>query len=251
MPKVDASAQGIAIVTGGSRGIGRAIVERLVTVGLDVTFTYASRSDLADQVVAGLAGAAGQARAVRVDARDAHACRYFVEETIAEHGRIDLLVNNAAIVHDRLLALMTFEDWSAVIETSLNGLFGMTQPVARQMMHQRSGRIINLTSVSGLMGIAGQTNYAAAKAAIMGFSRTLAKELAGVGVAVNAVAPGYVDTDMLAGLSEATRKRALAEVPMHRFASAEEIAGVVSYLALEAPSYLTGQTLVIDGGLSS
>lgn len=238
----------IAIVTGGSRGIGRAIVQRLAAAGLDVHFTYANAESAAQEVVA---SCPGKIRAQRVDARDVQACRQFAESVINERGRVDVLINNAAIVRDRLLALMTEDDWSAVVDTSLHGLFGTSQPVARQMMRQKGGRIVNLTSVSGLMGIAGQTNYAAAKAAITGFTRTLAKELAGAGVAVNAVAPGFVDTDMLSALSPEARKRALAEVPMRRFASPDEIAHLVNYLALEAPSYLTGQTLVIDGGLSS
>jgi 3-oxoacyl-[acyl-carrier protein] reductase len=241
--------EGIAIVTGGSRGIGRAIVQRLAAAGLDVHFTYASAESAAQEVVAGCP--AGRVRAQRVDARDVQACRQFAESVIALRGRVDVLINNAAVVRDRLLALMTEDDWSAVVDTSLHGLFGTSQPVARQMMRQKSGRIVNVTSVSGLMGIAGQTNYAAAKAAISGFTRTLAKELAGAGVAVNAVAPGFVDTDMLAALSAEARQRALADVPMRRFARPDEIAQLVNYLALEAPIYLTGQTLVIDGGLSS
>jgi 3-oxoacyl-[acyl-carrier protein] reductase len=146
---------------------------------------------------------------------------------------------------------MREEDWTGVMETSLNGLFGATQPAARQMMRQRAGRIVNVTSVSGLVGIPGQTNYCAAKAAIIGFTRALSKELATVGVCVNAVAPGFIDTDMVAGFSAAQREAALARVPMRRFGLAEEVAGLVSYLALEAPPYLTGQTLVIDGGLTA
>ncbi len=239
----------VAIVTGGSRGIGRAIVQRLAEAGLLVHFTYASAEAAARETMT--ASPPGQVQAHRVDARDMQSCRAFAEQITAERGRVDVLINNAAIVRDSLLALMTEETWSAVVDTSLNGLFGITQPVARQMMRQRGGRIVNLTSVSGLMGIPGQTNYAAAKAAIMGFTRALAKELAGAGVAVNAVAPGFVDTDMLTALAPEARRRALASVPMHRFAHPDEIAHLVTYLALQAPGYLTGQTLVIDGGLST
>lgn len=240
-----------AIVTGGSRGIGRAVVERLARAGLDVTFTFVANQDAARDLETGLVSAGLSVRGVRTDARDAHACKAMVESVIAERGRLDVLVNNAAVVADRLLATMSFEEWNKVVETSLNGLFGSTQPAARQMMRQRSGRIVNLTSVSGIMGISGQTNYSAAKAAIIGFSRSLAKELAPAGVPVNAVAPGFVDTDMLSGFSADQRKAAMARVPMRRFAAPEEIAALVAYLALEAPSYLTGQTLVIDGGLSA
>lgn len=242
--------RGIALVTGGSRGIGRAIVERLARAGLDVTFTYVSSEAVAHELAATLAAAGCVARPFRVDARDAGASRALAEATIAEHGRLDVLVNNAAVVADRLLPMMDDESWDRVLDTSLHGLFGTTQPVARQMMRQRTGRIVNMTSVSGLVGIPGQTNYATAKAGIIGFTRALAKELAAFGVPVNAVAPGFVDTDMLASLSAAQRERALGAVPMRRFGTADEIAALVAYLALEAPRYLTGQTLVIDGGLT-
>jgi 3-oxoacyl-[acyl-carrier protein] reductase len=240
----------VAIVTGGSRGIGRAIVERLARAGLDVTFTFVANQTAARNLEADLTGAGLFVRGLRVDARDAAACKDMAEAVIAKHGRIDVLVNNAGVLADRLLAMMALEDWDKVLDTSLKGLFGTTQPTAKQMMRQRAGRIVNLTSVSGLTGIPGQTNYSAAKAAIIGFTRSLAKELAPVGVSVNAVAPGFVDTEMLSGFSPEQRKEAMARVPMRRFADAQEVASLVAYLALEAPAYLTGQTLVIDGGLS-
>ncbi len=238
-------------MTGGSRGIGKAIVERLARAGLDVRFTFV-RNEGAAQALADSLLAAGQAvRAARVDARDVAACRALVQETIAERGRIDVLVNNAGVTADRLLPMMSDADWSSVLETSLNGMFGTTKPTATQMMRQHSGRIVNLTSVSGVVGIAGQTNYCTAKAGIIGFTRSLAKELGAWGVAVNAVAPGYVETDMIASFTPAQRSAAIAQVPMRRFASPEEVAGLVAYLALEAPRYLTGQTLVLDGGLTA
>ena len=243
----------VAVVTGGSRGIGRAIVETLCRAGLDVRFTYLSNQTAATALVEELvaAGVPGTARAIRVDARDAAASGALVEETIAACGRIDVLVNNAGITADRLLPMMSFADWSGVLETSLNGLFGATKPAAKQMMRQRGGSIINVTSVSGLVGIAGQTNYSAAKAAIIGFTRSLAKELAPLGVCVNAVAPGFIDTDMLAGFTPAQRTAAIGRVPMRRYGTAAEVASLVRFLALEAPRYLTGQTLVIDGGLTA
>jgi 3-oxoacyl-[acyl-carrier protein] reductase len=240
-----------AIVTGGSRGIGRAIVLRLTGAGVHVRFTFLHAQKAADDLVEEVARAGGSADAVRVDSRDVGATAAMVESAISDRGRLDVLVNNAAIRSDRLLMLMDADQWSEVIETSLNGLFGATKRATREMMRQRRGRIINLTSVSGLVGIAGQTHYSAAKAAIIGFTRSLAKEVAGVGVSVNAVAPGFVETDMLSTLTPEQRKVALERVPMRRFATAEEIAGFVGYLALEAPQYLTGQVLVIDGGLSS
>ena len=241
----------VAIVTGGSRGIGRAMVEQLARAGMDVTFTFVTNQIAAEEVVAGLARCDLHARALRVDARDVSACKAMVESVIAERGRIDVLVNNAAVIADKLLALMSLDDWSKVLDTSLNGLYGTTQPTAKQMMRQRAGRIVNLTSVSGIAGFAGQTNYSAAKAAIIGFTRSLAKELAAHGICVNAVAPGYVETEMLSVFSPAQRDAAKATVPMRRFAEPSEIAELVRYLALEAPSYLTGQTLVIDGGLTA
>jgi len=240
----------IAIVTGGSRGIGRAIVKRLAQAGFEVHFSYVSSEQPARELVDELASFGRTGVAAKADARDAAAVGALVERTIAERGRLDLLVNNAAVTRDRLLARMSDDEWSTVMETSLNGLFGATRPAAKQMMRQRAGRILNITSVSGLVGIAGQTNYSAAKAAIIGFTRSLAKELAPSGVSVNAVAPGFVDTDMLAGFSEAERKAAVARVPMRRFGTVDEIANLVHYLALEAPAFMTGQTLVVDGGMT-
>lgn len=238
-----------ALVTGGSRGIGRAVVEQLAHAGLHVTFTYLNSAEAATELMAALRTAGGGVEAVRVDARDAEASKSVANEVIARHGRVDVLVNNAAVVRDRLLALMSLADWSAVVDTSLNGLFGTTQPVAKQMMRQRSGRIINVASVSGVVGVAGQTNYSAAKAAIIGFTRSLSRELAPAGVSVNAVAPGFVDTDMLSTFSREERAQAMARVPMRRFGTVDEIAELVRYLALAAPPYMTGQTLIIDGGL--
>jgi 3-oxoacyl-[acyl-carrier protein] reductase len=248
---MNATSGKVAIVTGGSRGIGRAIVERLARAGVDVTFTFVANEAAARELQSSLEACGLRVRGVRVDARDAAACMAMARSVIAERGRIDVLVNNAAVVADRLLALMAEDDWNRVLDTSLRGLFGTTQPCAKQMMRQRSGRIVNLTSVSGLVGIAGQTNYSAAKAGIIGFTRSLAKELAPFGVCTNAVAPGFVDTDMLSGFSPEQRKEAMARVPMRRFADAQEVAELVAYLALQAPAYLTGQTLVIDGGLSA
>jgi len=250
MSATSAATSKVAIVTGGSRGIGRAIVEKLAREGLDVTFTFVANEAAAHELERTLGESGLHAHGVRVDARDAAACKALVESVIAERGRIDVLVHNAAVIADRLLALMSLDDWDKVLDTSLKGLYGTTQPTARQMMRQRSGRIVNLTSVSGVTGIAGQTNYSAAKAAIIGFSRSLAKEMAPFGVTVNAVAPGFVDTDMLAGFSPEQRKEAMARVPMRRFAEPQEVAALVAYLALEAPAYMTGQTLVIDGGLT-
>jgi 3-oxoacyl-[acyl-carrier protein] reductase len=247
---VAANDKSVAVVTGGSRGIGKAIVKRLAKAGVSVRFTYVSSEQPAQALVDELAGAGQSAQAFRVDSRDSAASGNLIDHTIEECGRIDILVNNAAITADRLLAQMGDEEWSSVLETSLNGLFGATRPTAKQMMRQRSGRIVNLTSVSGVVGIAGQTNYSAAKAAIIGFTRSLAKELAPWQIPVNAVAPGFVETDMIAYMTKEQRTASLARVPMRRFGAAEEIAELVGYLALEAPTFMTGQTLVIDGGMT-
>ncbi len=244
------AARRVAVVTGGSRGIGRAIVQRLAASGCEVHFTFVSQEQAAHALVESLREAGQRAVATRADSRDARAVSAVVEGVVAEHGRLDLLVNNAAITRDRLLARMSDDEWTSVVDTSLNGLFGASRPAAQQMMRQKAGRIVNVTSVSGVMGFVGQTNYGAAKAAIIGFTRTLAKELAPFGVNVNAVAPGYVDTDMLAGFTAEQRNAAIARVPMRRFGTVDEIAELVSYLGLTAPAYLTGQTLVIDGGLT-
>jgi 3-oxoacyl-[acyl-carrier protein] reductase len=240
----------VAVVTGGSRGIGRAIVERLAGRGFEVHFTYLKDEAAAKALVDHVHGQGGKALASRVNARETKPSAAMVESVIADRGRLDVLVNNAGIVHDRLLAMMTPGDWEPILETSLNGLFGMTNPAAKQMMRQKSGRIINLTSVSGIVGFPGQTAYCTAKAGIIGFTRALSKELAKWGGSVNAVAPGFTDTDMLAAAPEAQRAAFLARVPMGRFGTADEVAGVVTYLATDAPQYLTGQVIVVDGGLT-
>ncbi|MET0342469.1 MAG: 3-oxoacyl-ACP reductase family protein [Polyangiales bacterium] len=251
MSEPDSPIPPVAFVTGGSRGIGRAIVQRLAYAGLEVHFSYVSNAEAAQGLVDELAAVGKRAVATRADGREASAVEAAVGKVIAERGRIDVLINNAAITRDRLLAMMSDDEWHGVLDTSLNGLFGATRPTAKQMMRQRRGRIINITSVSGLTGIAGQTNYAAAKAAIMGFTRALAKELAPSGVPVNAVAPGFVDTDMLAGFSPQQKTAAIGRVPMKRFGTVEEIGNLVAYLSLEAPAFLTGQTIVIDGGMTA
>jgi 3-oxoacyl-[acyl-carrier protein] reductase len=240
----------VAVVTGGSRGIGKAIVEHLAGAGLDVRFTFVSNADAAGALASELAARGLHAAGTRVDSRDRHAASAFIEQVVAERGRLDVLVNNAAVTADRLLAMMSDDEWSRVLDTSLNGLFGSTRPATKQMMRQKRGRIVNLTSVSGVVGIAGQTNYSAAKAAIIGFTRSLAKELAPANITVNAVAPGFVDTDMLSYMAAEQRKAAIARVPMRRFGTPGEVAELVGYLALSAPLFMTGQTLVIDGGMT-
>jgi 3-oxoacyl-[acyl-carrier protein] reductase len=225
-------------------------VEDLARRGFEVHFTYLKDEAAAAALVERARELGSTAVASRIDAREVQACSDFVEKVILDRGRLDVLVNNAGIMSIRLLAVTTSSEWESVLSTSLNGLFGTARPAAKQMMQQRSGRIINLTSVSGVVGISGQTAYSAAKSAIIGFTRSLSKELASWGASVNAVAPGYTETDMLAALSPKQRAAAIASVPMGRFGTAEEIAGLVGYLATDAPQYLTGQVLVVDGGLT-
>jgi 3-oxoacyl-[acyl-carrier protein] reductase len=249
--EANAAGSRVAIVTGGSRGIGKAIVERLCRAGIDVCFTFLSNEDAANSVVDALQAEGHKVRAVRADSRETSVLSALVESVVAERGKLDVLVNNAGVAANRFLSMMSDEEWSNVLDTSLNGLFGATRPAARQMMRQHAGRIVNLTSISGVVGFPGQTNYCAAKSAIVGFTRALAKELASWNVCVNAVAPGYVDTEMLDVLTPAQRKAAIERVPMRRFATADEIAALVVYVALDAPSFLTGQTIVIDGGMTA
>lgn len=241
----------VALVTGGSRGIGRAIVTQLAARGFHVLFTYLNNAEIAAGLVVELAASGLRATALRVDSRDIKALGELVDQVVAETGALHVLVNNAAITHDRLLAMMSEEEWFSVLETSLNGLFSATRAASKQMIRQHGGRIVNITSVSGLIGIPGQTNYSAAKGAIIGFTRSLAKELAHWSIPVNAVAPGYVETDMLADQNPEQRAAAIARIPMRRLGTPEEIATIVRFLATEAPTYLTGQTIVVDGGFIS
>jgi 3-oxoacyl-[acyl-carrier protein] reductase len=237
-------------VTGGSRGIGKAVVERLAAARFHVCFTYVKSPDAARELVERLAEGHEQASAFCVDSRDAAASSELVQRLITDFGRIDVLVNNAAITADKPLPMLSEQDWTSVLSTSLNGLFGASKAASKQMMRQRSGRIVNLTSVSGLVGIPGQTNYCTAKAGIIGFTRALAKELAPWGIPVNALAPGAIETDMLAAQTEDQLASLRTRIPMRRFGLPEEIAEVVRFLATDAPAYLTGQVLVVDGGLT-
>ena len=236
----------VAIVTGGSRGIGRAIVERLARAGLNVTFTFVANQAAARDLEASLAGM--DVRGLRIDARDPAACKAMAESVIAQHGHIDVLVNNAAVVADRLLAMMSLDDWDKVLDTSLKGLFGTTQPTAKQMMRQRSGRIVNLTSVSGIMGIAGQTIYSAAKAAIIGLTKSIAKEVATEDICINAVAPAVIRTKILEQLTPAQVDYMVQRIPMKRTGQPEEVAAVVHFLSSRDCSFVTGQCYDVSGG---
>lgn len=237
----------VAIVTGGSRGIGRATAIALATEGAKVVVNYARSSNSADEVVAEITAAGGEAIAVGADVSQAEEVDKLIKQTLEKFNRIDVLVNNAGITRDTLLMRMKPEDWQAVINLNLTGVFLCTKAVTKTMLKQRSGRIINITSVAGQMGNPGQANYSAAKAGVIGFTKTVAKELASRGVTVNAVAPGFITTDM----TEGTKSEDIIKfIPLGRYGKPEEIAGMIRFLAADpAAAYITGQVFNVDGGM--
>ncbi len=239
----------IALVTGGSRGIGKSIVFALADEGADVAFTYKSAAAAADEVVKAIEAKGRKALAVQSDAKNFSDAQGVVDKVVAQFQRVDILVNNAGITKDTLLMRMTEQDWDDVINTNLKGAFNFSKAVCKQMMSQREGAIINISSIAGVIGNPGQTNYSAAKAGMLGMTKTLAKELSSRNIRVNAVAPGFVDTDMTEKLTEQQKGALLGMIPMKRTAKPEEIASVVLFLASQASSYMTGQVLCVDGGL--
>ena len=238
------------LVTGGTRGIGRAIVEAFAAAGARVAFTYRSSTGAAAALEEALRSRGASVMSFQGDVGRMESATEAVDGVMHAWGRLDVLVNNAGITRDGLLVRMAPEDWDAVLAANLRGMFNFCKAAYRPMMRQRSGRIINISSVSGIMGNAGQANYAAAKAGVFGFTKSLAKELGARKVTVNAVAPGYVDTEMTAGLGQAVRKDLMKRIPLRRVAAPEEIAQPVLFLASDAAGYITGHTLVVDGGLA-
>ena len=237
----------VAIITGASRGIGKATALALATEGAKVVVNYASNSQAADAVVTEITEAGGEAIAISANVSQSEAVDEMVKQTKAKWGKIDILVNNAGITRDTLLLRMKLEDWQAVINLNLTGVFLCCKAVSRLMLKQRSGRIINISSVAGLMGNPGQANYSAAKAGVIGLTKTLAKEFASRGVTVNAVAPGFVETDMTEGLQA---EEILNQIPLNRYGKPEEIAGMIRFLAADsAAQYITGQVFNVDGGM--
>jgi len=239
----------IVLVTGGSRGIGRAIVLACADAGAHAAFTYRSASAAAEEVRKSVEAKGRRALALQSDAANFAAAGSAVEAVTKEFGRLDVLVNNAGITKDTLLLRMSEQDWDAVIATNLKSAFNFSKAASRPMMTQRSGSIINISSISGIIGNPGQANYSAAKAGMIGLTKTLAKELASRNIQVNAVAPGFVDTEMTEKLTAAQREVLLGMIPMKRIARPEEIASVVVFLASPAAAYMTGQVLCVDGGL--
>ncbi|ARA94070.1 beta-ketoacyl-ACP reductase [Rhodothermaceae bacterium RA] len=238
------------LVTGGTRGIGRAIVDAFAGAGARVAFTYRSATAEAEALRADLEARGAEVLAFQSDAASTASAQEVVDAVLAAWGRLDVLVNNAGITRDGLMLRLTEEDWDAVINTNLKSVFNFARAAYRPMMKQRSGAIVNISSVVGVMGNPGQTNYAASKAGIIGFSKSLAKELGRRGVTVNVVAPGYVATDMTAELSEQAREAMLGAVPLGRPARPEDVAHAVLFLASPAAAYITGHVLHVDGGLA-
>lgn len=239
----------VALVTGASRGIGRAVAIALAKAGALVAVNYAGNVKAAEEVQQLITQAGGKAILVQGDVAQAEVVDEMMKTVMDEFGRIDILVNNAGITRDGLLMRMKESDWDAVIDTNLKGIFHCTKAAAKHMMKARSGRIINMTSVVGLIGNAGQTNYAAAKAGVTGFSKSAAKELASRGITVNMVAPGFIDTDMTAVLPEKVREEMVKGIPLGRMGTPEEVAGAVLFLASDQASYITGQIINLDGGM--
>jgi 3-oxoacyl-[acyl-carrier protein] reductase len=235
----------VAIVTGGSRGIGRAIVKALAREGAKVAFTYAQNKAAADEIANGETIIGFQADVTNFDqAKD------LVKQVKEKFGRVDILVNNAGITRDKLLLMMSEKDWDDVLDTNLKGAFNLTKPVVGVMLRQRSGTILNITSISGIVGMGGQVNYSSSKAGMIGFTKALAKEIAKANITVNALALGFVETDMTGVLNAEYKTKALEQIPLGRFGKPEEMAEVALFMLSPNAAYITGQVLQVDGGLA-
>jgi len=248
MPGIDLSGS-VALVTGASRGIGAVIARRLAEAGVKVGVNYLSSPESAEEVVSSIISAGGEALLVEGDVAQEEPAKSTIQQVVSHWGRIDILVNNAGINRDRLLLRMNTDDWDQVIQVDLRGAFLCTRFVMPHLIKQRSGRIVNISSVVGISGNPGQANYAAAKAGLIGFTKSVAREVASRNVTVNALAPGYITTGMVEKLSEDAREKILSRIPMGRFGVAEDVSEAVVFLCSNGASYITGEVLTIDGGM--
>lgn len=239
----------VALVTGGSRGIGRAIAIKLAEKGAKVAINYAGREDAASETVNIIKQNGGEAFAIKANVADSEEVQQMVKQVIDTFGSLDILVNNAGITRDNLIMRMKENEWDDVISTNLKGVFNCTKAVTRQMMKQRKGRIINISSIVGVSGNPGQANYVAAKAGVIGLTKSTAKELASRNITVNAIAPGFIETDMTDDLNESLKTEMLKQIPLAAFGQPEDIANVVAFLASDESKYMTGQTIHVDGGM--
>jgi 3-oxoacyl-[acyl-carrier protein] reductase len=239
----------VALVTGASRGIGRAVALQLAKQGANVVVNYAGSEAKANEVVDEIKAMGREAIAMQANVADGESVTAMVKETVKQFGSLDILVNNAGITRDNLIMRMKEEDWDSVIDTNLKGVFNCTKAVSRQMMKQRAGRIINVASVVGICGNPGQANYVAAKAGVIGLTKTTAKEFAARNITVNAIAPGFIVTDMTDELTEEVKTEMLKQIPLARFGNADDIANAINFLASDASGYITGQIIQVDGGM--
>jgi 3-oxoacyl-[acyl-carrier protein] reductase len=239
----------VAIVTGGSRGIGRATALLLAARGAKVVINYNKSPDEANSAIEEIKARGGTALAVQADVSVAAEAQRLVDEAVKQFGRLDILVNNAGITRDTLIMRMSEADWDAVLDTNLKGAYLCAKAAMRPMLKAKGGRIINLSSVSGQAGSGGQANYSAAKAGLIGFTKALAREVGSRSITVNAVAPGFIETDMTNVLADEFKQKALSQIPLERFGKAEEVAEAIAFLASDAAAYITGQVLAVDGGM--
>ena len=240
----------VAVVTGASRGIGREIVVTLASKGAIVIVNYNGSGARAEEVVKEIEAAGGKAESIQCNVADFEKASELISYVIKQYGRVDILVNNAGITRDNLLMKMSEEDFDAVLNTNLKGAFNCIRHVARQMLKQKSGRIINISSVSGIMGNAGQVNYSASKAGVIGITKSVAREFASRGITSNAVAPGFIDTEMTQVLPDTVKEAVVEQIPMKHFGTAADIADTVAFLASDAAKYITGQVICVDRGMA-